>query len=43
MANGRWQSEEEGEKMIGDYHKYFTKSSYPLKQDLPLYVREGGL
>jgi len=42
MANGRWQSEEEGEKMIGDYHKYFTKSSYPLKQDLPLYVREGG-
>lgn len=41
MAYERRQRSEEFGKMIGNFQKYFTKSSCPLKQGLPLYLSEG--
>lgn len=41
MADERRQSGEDFGKLIDNYQKYFTKSSYTFKQNPPLFVKEG--
>lgn len=41
MADERWQSEVDFRKLISYYQKYFTKSKHTIKQDPPLFIKEG--